>query len=98
MKDSTYDVYDTKQQLIGRFVKDKYLQRVALEATDGNTYSVPIHDLRRQDDHWVLTSPLSEFVKLSAYLKQQKRVDEMSDESFPASDPPDFTLGKKEPN
>lgn len=98
MKDTTYDVYDDKQQLIGSFVKDKYLERVALEATDGNTYSVPTQDLRRQDDHWVLNKPLSKFVKLSTYLKQQEHVDEMSDESFPASDPPDFTLGKKESN
>tara|TARA_R110001583_G_scaffold184521_1_gene343873 strand:- start:118 stop:408 length:291 start_codon:yes stop_codon:yes gene_type:complete len=95
VKDS---VYDDKQQLIGHFVKDKYLERVALEASDGNTYSIPTQELTRQDDHWILAKPLSEYIKLSTYRKQQEHVDEMSDESFPASDPPDFTLGKNEPN
>lgn len=98
MKESFNDVYDDKQQLIGHFTKDKYLERGALEASDGNTYSIPTQELRRQDDHWVLSKPLSEFVKLSTHLKQQEHVDEMSDESFPASDPPDFTLGKNEPS
>ncbi|AJY49472.1 hypothetical protein [Halomonas sp. KO116] len=91
-------VYDDKQQLIGHFIKDKYLKRVALEASDGNTYSVSNQELTRQDEHWVLAKPLSEFVKLNAFRKQQEHVDEMSDESFPASDPPDFTLGKNDPN
>lgn len=91
-------VYDNKQQLIGHFVKDKYLEQVALEASDGNTYSIPNQELTYQDDRWVLNKSLSEFVKLSTYRKQQEHIDEMSDESFPASDPPDFTLGKNEPN
>ncbi|MGE6608572.1 hypothetical protein ACQKE4_18990 [Halomonas sp. NPDC076908] len=94
MKQELYDVYDEKQQLIGHFVRDKYLQRVALEASDGNTYSIPNEYLSQKEDHWVLTQPLSEFAKLSTYNKQEEHVDEMSEESFPASDPPDFTLGK----
>ncbi|MFB9866034.1 hypothetical protein [Vreelandella sulfidaeris] len=96
MKPIAYDVYDEKQQLIGSFIKDKYLQRVALDAIDGNTYSVPCDDLSCQDGQWFLAKPLSDFVKLSTHLKQQEHVDELSDESFPASDPPDFTLGKKD--
>ncbi|MDQ7735767.1 hypothetical protein QT231_24000 [Halomonas sp. SpR1] len=89
-------VYDEHQKLIGHFSKDKYLKRVALEAIDGNTYSVPEQELTLKNNRWVVAKPLSAFVKLSAYLKQQEHVDEMSDESFPASDPPDFTLGKNE--
>jgi hypothetical protein len=91
-------VYDDKQKLIGHFIKDKYLNRVALEASDGNTYSVPTEELANQNNHWILAKSLSEFVKLSTYNKQQAHVDEMSDESFPASDPPDFTLGKNDPS
>lgn len=89
-------VYDNNQNLIGYFIQDKHLKRVALEAIDGNTYSVPNQELTIKNNHWVLDNPLSAFIKLSTYRKQQEHVDEMSDESFPASDPPDFTLGKNE--
>lgn len=91
-------VYDEKHQLIGHFVEDKYVQRVSFEAIDGNTYSIPNQDLSQQEGHWILVKPLSDFVKLSTHYKEQEHVDEMSDESFPASDPPDFTLGKNEPS
>lgn len=89
-------IYDEEQNLIGHFTQDKHLKRVALEATDGNTYSVPDQEITLKNTHWVLAKPLSAFLKLSTYRKQQEHVDEMSDESFPASDPPDFTLGKNE--
>lgn len=87
-------IYDNHKKLIGHFSKDSHVKRVALESIDGNTYSVPYKELTLKDDHWVLAKPLTAFIKLTTDREQQEHVDEMSDESFPASDPPDFTLGK----
>ncbi len=91
-------VYDGEKRLVGKVLRDENLQSVFLEAENGETYSVPNQYLIRQDEHWILTEPLSKFSKVEppSHREEQQRVDEMSADSFPASDPPDYTLGKNE--
>lgn len=92
-------VYDDEKRLVGKILKDENLKRVLLETDGGETYSVPNQYLIRQDDYWVLTKPLNKCARVPSHreephLEEQKRVDDMSADSFPASDPPDYTLGK----
>ncbi|WP_139313596.1 hypothetical protein [Salinicola sp. MH3R3-1] len=64
----------------------------------GTTYRIPANRITRQETHWILTDPIDDFPKIPSEQEIQDRVDDMSEDSFPASDPPSFTPEKPDIN
>ncbi|WP_277811155.1 hypothetical protein [Chromohalobacter canadensis] len=93
MKNYPYAVYNEDNTIVGHLLKDASQDEALLKAKDGDLYNIPYHHLKQQEDHWILTRPLLEFSKAPPKEESQEHIDDMSKDSFPASDPPDYTLG-----
>lgn len=87
-------VYDGENRLVGNVTKENGTQNVLMETEEGTTYRIPMEKLTRHDTHWVLNDPVEHFPSVPSEQEMQARVDDMSADSFPASDPPSFTPEK----
>lgn len=94
-KDSLYDapVFADTGKHIGK-VFDESTDEIGILTTSDSRFWVPKHALKFSGDRWVLEGDYTELpADEPAARRRERELDEASEESFPASDPPDFTLG-----
>ncbi|WP_128689829.1 hypothetical protein [Chromohalobacter israelensis] len=85
-------VYDQNEENIGN-ITQMGPDHFHIATLDGEQYRVPSHFFTHTGEHWLLIKPVKECSDYRIGDNAQTHVDELSEDSFPASDPPDYTLG-----
>lgn len=89
-------VFDDNGTQVGKVADVTEAGKVGIITETGSRFWVPRQVLSLRDERWTLEADYTEITPDEALSRQQERtLDEANAETFPASDPPAFTLGDK---
>lgn len=87
-------VFDDDGNQVGKVADTDNTDKVGIITETGSRFWVPKHVLTQQNQRWVLEPGYTQLSSSETETQQEEReLDEASAESFPASDPPAFTMG-----
>lgn len=87
-------VHDDAGQQVGKVADASAADKVGIITETGSRFWVPRTLLAFRDQRWTLEPGYAELSPDEAKVQQEEReLDEANAETFPASDPPSFTMG-----
>ncbi len=87
-------VFDDEGKQVGKVADVSDVTKVGIITETGSRFWVPKQLLAYRDQRWMLEPGYTEITPSEAGTQQQEReLDKASADSFPASDPPSFTMG-----
>ncbi len=87
-------VFDDEGKQVGKVADTSDVDKVGIITETGSRFWVPKAMLTHRDQRWMLEPGYSEISPAEAKTQQTEReLDEANAETFPASDPPSFTMG-----
>lgn len=87
-------VFDDDGNQVGKVADTDSADKVGIITETGSRFWVPRQMLTQQNQRWMLEPGYTQHSSSETETQQEEReLDEASEESFPASDPPAFTMG-----
>ncbi|MCE8051934.1 hypothetical protein HOP61_11555 [Halomonas daqingensis] len=87
-------VFDDEGKQVGKVADTSDVDKVGIITETGSRFWVPTAMLTHRDQLWMLEPGYTEISPAEAKTQQAEReLDEANAETFPASDPPSFTMG-----
>lgn len=87
-------IVDDKGALVGKVIDVRDGEKIGIITEAGDHLWVPKPLLTYRDQRWILASGYTQTSPAEVEAQQQQReLDKTSADSFPASDPPSFTMG-----
>ncbi|MDX5379005.1 MAG: hypothetical protein LPK08_15985 [Halomonas sp.] len=87
-------VFDDEGKQVGKVADTSDSEKVGIITETGSRFWVPKQLIAYRDRRWMLEPGYTEISPAEAAAQQEERdLDEANAETFPASDPPSFTLG-----
>lgn len=87
-------IFDDAGKQVGKVADVSHVEKVGIITETGSRFWVPKQLVAFREQRWMLEPGYTEISPSEAEAQQEERdLDEASAESFPASDPPSFTMG-----
>ncbi|WP_104203215.1 hypothetical protein [Billgrantia saliphila] len=87
-------VFDDTGDQVGKVADTSNAEKIGIITETGSRFWVPKQMLAHRDQRWTLEPGYTEISTAEAEAQQDERdLDEANAETFPASDPPSFTMG-----
>jgi hypothetical protein len=87
-------VFDDEGKQVGKVADVSDAEKVGIITETGSRFWVPRQLIAYRDQRWMLEPGYTEITPSEAEAQQEEReLDEANADTFPASDPPSFTMG-----
>ena len=87
-------VFDDEGKQVGKVADVNEVDKVGIITDTGSRFWVPKQMLSQRDQRWVLEPGYTQITPSEAEAQQEEReLDKANADTFPASDPPSFTMG-----
>lgn len=87
-------VFDDEGNRVGKVADITEVDKVGIITDTGSHFWIPKQVLSQRDQRWVLEPGYTQITSSEAEAQQEEReLDKTNADTFPASDPPSFTMG-----